>query len=55
MNLSKNKQEVWCHLCNRWLIIRAETYLVDDSILCLIDDVHLGYAWDLPEMYGNNK
>lgn len=55
MNLSKNRQEVFCHICNRWLIIRTETYLNNESILCLECDACLGYTWDLPELFGKNE
>ena len=51
MTLSHDRQKVFCHICHTWLIIRTETYLEGDNILCLKDDGHLGYVWDLPEMF----
>lgn len=56
MTLSKNRQEVFCHLHNEcrgaWISIREGIYLDDNNILCLKDDAHLGYLWDLPEIFG---
>ena len=49
MNLSKDKERVFCHKCNKWLDIFTETYPDGDMILCLIDDELLGYKWDLPK------
>jgi len=59
MNLSPNRQEVFCHYKDEnnkehgWISIRAKTYIEGENILCLKDDAHLGYIWDLPEMFGN--
>ena len=59
MKLSENRQEVFCHLHHEgrgaWISIRAETYNVDNNILCLLDDTHLGFAWDLPEIFDKEK
>ncbi len=42
-------------MCNRWLVVRTETYRHDNDVRCLHDDAdgglgaHLGFRWDLPE------
>lgn len=57
MTISKNRQEVFCHLHNEnrgaWINIRKGTYVLNErDILCLDDNAHLGYVWDLPEIFG---
>jgi len=51
MNLSKDKQRVYCHECCFWQNIYTDVKAEGDNILCLDCNAHLGYIWDLPELY----
>jgi len=53
MHLSENKQEVKCHECDKWISVRGQTWVDDPNILCLRCNAHLGYTWDLPEVFGD--
>ena len=51
MNLSQDRQKVFCHEEHRWICLRAEIYVDGNVIRCLKDDAHLGFTHDLPEIF----
>jgi len=55
MNISANRQRVYCHICINWLDIRVQTWLDGDIVRCLKCDAHLGFVWDLPEIFKEEK
>ena len=55
MNYNKETQEVNCHICNKWIDIRTNTYIVDTQVRCLECDAVLGYKKDLPEIFGQEE
>ena len=49
MNLSQDKQKIFCHICNKWVDKFTEIYLDDSQVKCLICDILLGYTHDFPD------
>ena len=49
MNLSEDKQEIFCHICNEWVDKFTDIYLEDNQVKCLCCDALLGYTHDLPD------
>jgi len=51
MNIDKTGEEVFCHICGKWINIRGDIYLNDTQVKCLACDALLGYTHDLPEIF----
>ncbi len=55
MNLSPDRNKVYCHECRRWLNLEQETIVIDygsnhpddDHVLCIYDYAHLGFRKDV--------
>lgn len=46
MNYNKETQEIFCHICRKWLDKYVGVYYEGDIIRCLTCNVVLGYSWD---------
>ena len=56
MHLNKARDKIWCHGCGRWVAAIFCLQPEDtDDVLCLHCLVHLGYTWDLPEIFGGKE
>jgi len=53
MNYIKERELIFCHICNEWFKVREKTYLEDEVVKCLECGVILGYIWDWPELFGS--
>jgi hypothetical protein len=54
MNISKDRKRIYCHECFSQVTIDPCQYLQPEGtgdILCFCG-AHLGYTWDLPEIFG---
>ena len=51
--MTKNEQDntIFCHIEHQWIPARTGTYLLDDNVMCLNDDAHLGYTKDWPGIF----
>lgn len=49
MNLSQDKEKVFCHKCQEWIDLLMATYYDEDEVRCLNCNEVLGYMWDLDE------
>lgn len=49
MNLSSDKEKIFCHICNKWQEKRTDIYIADREVRCLTCDTLLGYTHDFSD------